>query len=257
MSTLNSYQTKEGILLDSNQAIDNVGIANSLTYNIGNPKTKIRRLQLGNFSTCNVFYNITSANNTLIIDEGSPTDITVPVGTYDVVSFSAALQTALNSAGLGGVFTVSISNVNLRLTITSTAPYTLSFPNTSVGIWLNMGFGRVRPAAQGPQSTLTSPYPVQLINVNKIGIQLLNINVAPIITSTSNGPCCHFIVDNNVPFGSQLIYIPQTETDNTIDSQFSNSFILSKNLKVLIYDLQTGQLLDNITHYQLLLNILC
>lgn len=84
----------------------------------------INRIHLKTSIIPNTQYNINSNNNTLMImwNEMSGPVPPIPVGQYTIVTFMAALETALNSVATVGVFTVTSDPLTYKIIITTTGP---------------------------------------------------------------------------------------------------------------------------------------
>lgn len=84
----------------------------------------INRIHLKTSIIPNTQYNINSNNNTLMImwNEMSGPVPPIPVGQYTLVTFMAALETALNSVATVGVFTVTSDPLTYKIIITTTGP---------------------------------------------------------------------------------------------------------------------------------------
>ena len=249
----NNFFQKRSIIICSKDRITGSSISNAQYFLPG--FNQVYQVQLGNFSLLNLINQVTSANNTFTITEtgGGTATITIPVGTYDYVAFATTLQNLLNSAGLTNTYTVTISPTNFLLNITgSSLPFSLSWPvplPNQPGAYYLMGFGDVLPAPTTPTTHLISPYGVNLINVNKIGISLVNTSI-PTLGWSSSKTNFNFVVDNFVGYGDQLIYRPFTIFENTVAS--ATPFALGGHITIQLYDLYTGNLLDtNGVDYQL------
>jgi hypothetical protein len=96
----------------------------------GPPNTPVR-VKLVNATIPYTWFNITTSNNQFTLVVGASTRaITIPPGNYDAAGLLAALQTALNAAGLG-VYTVTFSMTTYMYTITAASGnFSLTFPPT-------------------------------------------------------------------------------------------------------------------------------
>ena len=83
---------------------------------------QVSRIGISEIVMPNTFYNITSANNTISVNEGGGAQtVTITAGFYDIDTLLDALKTALDADGtLTGVFTCSYSTITYKVTIAST-----------------------------------------------------------------------------------------------------------------------------------------
>jgi hypothetical protein len=104
------------------------------------------------------YFEITAANDGLILtsDQGGPSTVNIPDGTYEGAALATALQTAMNadSTLTGGVitFAVSYSTTTHKFTIDATAGHTIAYTNTGSDAGLTLGFSADAAAVQ----TITS-----------------------------------------------------------------------------------------------------
>ena len=212
------------------------GSINNCTFNTVTYKN-VTKVQLHNFAILNVVKQTSANNGNFIITEAGPAvPFTIPPGTYDTLSLPTTLEALLNGGSLTGTYTVTVNPVNLELTISSTVPFSLSFPATG-GANYTLGYGYPVPPATGSALSHTSPFAVQLTNLNKIGIQIRNSTIPTI--GTSSAYCSfHFIVDNYPNYGSVLLYRPFFAAENLVVS--NNRFLIGGQMNVQLVDLSTG-----------------
>lgn len=228
------------------------GSISNATYRMVTPLVKIGRVRLENFVILNSFYAVTAANGNFTVTEslGPLATITIPPGTYDTVQFAAAVQAALNAAGLGNTYTVSVSLTTLRLTLTASGgaldPFSLSWPANSAQYPMGWGAGTAAPTAF--LLSHVSPFAVGLANLNKLLIRL-NTQSGGGALWASSSVNANFAVDVDVDFGSVFSYRPPVETFN---SQRFLPPIDSTSLSIELIDPVTGGRVDtNGQEYQL------
>lgn len=169
-------------------------------------------------SFANIFYNINSYNNVLILDDtvsSTSVPITLTPGQYTLTQFITALQSAINTALSGDSVTVVISNDPIAnvLTFTFTGGnigFTY-FDGTTVISTMGpvIGFTDDIPAG----SVLTMPYPYNLTGETELRIYSACIGNSKSIQSQPNGTSNLVdVVPITVPFGA-------TQTSNYNDTE--------------------------------------
>jgi len=227
------------ILVNSKDRIS--GTIEAGTFLLTMPMTRIGKIRLENFALLNSFYALTSTNNQFLVTEtlGLSATITIPPGTYDTATFAAAIQAAMNAAGLGNTYTAAVSQTNLILTITATGgaldTFSLSWPAN--GANYPMGWGLTTPAPTAAALSQTSPFTVGLSNLNKLLIRINTQSGGGSLWSTA-AVNANFAVDVDVDFGSVFSYRPPVETFNC--QKFSPP-VDSRSLGVELIDASTGQ----------------
>ena len=83
----------------------------------------VHHMKLLSASIPNSGYNINSTNNIIYVN-GNP--VVIPIGSYNTSNLPSTIQTALNGAGLGIVFTVTYSDITLKLTISGSVAFSIT-----------------------------------------------------------------------------------------------------------------------------------
>lgn len=181
------------------------------------PVVKARKVQLSNFCVANTAFAVQTGANVLIAEAGPAVAVVLPAGSPDLVAFAAQVQTALNAAGLAGVFTVTANVQTLRLTITSTVPFTISWPSVNSASYA-LGWGAPRFAVgTGAALTHTSPFACAgLLNATKIGLLVSFSSFSAIPVWASSNINASFVVDVSSPYGSMYAYRPLLDSENLV-----------------------------------------
>jgi len=228
------------VLINSRNRVS--GTISSGTYSLTVCQNTIGKIRLENFVILNAFLAVTAANNTFTLTEslGPSAVITISPGTYDTTEFATEIAAQITAAvGLANTYTVSVSPTTLALTITASGgaldTFSLSWGLASAV----MGYGP-SAAATANALTHTSPFAVQLGNLNKLLIRLETNNGGQQLWSTANA-VASFVVDINVNFGSYFSYTPSVETQNV--ALFPQP-IVPKLVRIELIDAETGALVD-------------
>lgn len=229
------------VLINSQNRIS--GIISAGTFSLAVCQSTVSQIRLENFVILNSFFAINASNNTFAVEESlGPSDIiSIPPGTYDIVQFASEISSLLAASGvLNNTYTVAVSPTSLELTITATGgaldPFRLNFGGGSSYV---LGWGR-NAAVTAYALSHTSPFSVQLGNINKLLIRL-ETNVGGTQVWATSSATANFVVDIDVNFGSYFSYTPSIETQNV--SSFPQP-IVPRYVKVELIDPITGALVD-------------
>ena len=234
---MNSFSTVRRILLNSSDGrASSPGSTASIKYTLPNFPNMIG-LQLTNFRCPNVIYTIRTGVNSQFFMNGNP--VNIPEGTYQINTLSSVLTTLL-----GGNFVVSILPYDLKLRITNTAPFTLSFPTRTPGAiplqfilgWPNQPDNVDLPTV----SNIVSPSTVQLLNSTKIGVKITTDSQETnlLVGYTTRNQAYSFRVDLFSNFGTETVYRPAYSDDQLIS--FNSTLNFGGNINVELFDLELG-----------------
>lgn len=110
---------KKTIILDSRNRLR--GTSTNFDVNI-NPPISFRTMKLKSFHTPVSWYNVTSANKTLTVEQSAITNtVTIAEGRYTMTQLLSAIETELINQ-TGSTFTVTISDITGLITIQDTTP---------------------------------------------------------------------------------------------------------------------------------------
>jgi len=105
-----------------------------------------------------VFDTVTSANNTFVINiSGTPTTITIPVGTYTGTSLAAQLQVLLAAVSAGFVVTWSATTLRFTFTMSAAVSWSLNFSSRRTAYSLLGFLPDSITSATGAGSSIVSP----------------------------------------------------------------------------------------------------
>src|SRR5260221_1687540 len=86
-----------------------------------NKPIKFNHISLESAQIPVTFYNINSSNNSFNINEGAgDTLITINPGSYNISDLVTQLSIKINSAGLGGAYTITYNGSTFKISIQST-----------------------------------------------------------------------------------------------------------------------------------------
>lgn len=264
-----NQQTGSSVLYPDNYILFNsrlrsAGTITNAYYSMAN-YPGIIKMRLQNFTMFNGIYAISSTlGDTFIITETAPgatATITIASGTYTGSQFASAISTILNNpaTGLTNSYSVVFDPITLKLTITEATgiglTFSLSWPSSG-GMYYQMGYGSTLPSATSFALTQISPFAVQLVNVNKIGVLFTQGGSIPTNGWSNCSSVFQFSIDMQDNFGSQLAYRPFTLMENTIMSSSLARFAIGGYVNIKLIDLATGLEIDaNGSEYQLLLEL--
>jgi hypothetical protein len=149
----------------------------------------VKSLRLLSASIPNSTYNINSTNNIIYVN-GNP--VIIPIGSYNTSNLPSTLQTTLNAAGLGIVFTVTYSDISFKLTISGTLAFTIGSGVNSINDILGL-------SVSGPSIVVTGNNIVDLRGDQYyyLIIDVLNNNVK----GSNLRDYGAYIIPTNVPSG--------------------------------------------------------
>ena len=104
------------------------------------PITELKGANLLSASIPNTIYNVTSANNTLYWTRGGARTASLSPGAYDYDTLADALKTAMDTADGTETYTISFSDITMKVTISCTAAFSLICTNTTSAMWYIIGF---------------------------------------------------------------------------------------------------------------------
>lgn len=151
-------------------------------------------------------YNINATNNSIYFNDGSIKNFLITPGNYSVTDLITTLQATFNSFSPNG-FVVSYSDVSMKLTITSTLPFSLLFgsytTNSSAYI---LGFADDNTVASTSHS---SDFAIDLSLPLYIYCTVDEFSTN--IKSTNNFDNATFVFPNKVNSSDILLFSKQTD----------------------------------------------
>ncbi len=109
----------------------------------------------------NLIYPIRSGRNTFVFNEGTINiNAVIPEGNYNSSNFLTTLKSVMDSASTAGrIYTVSISSITNKLTITGSGTFSLKFASssTSEDMWKIMGFNYLQDTSLNISQTGSMP----------------------------------------------------------------------------------------------------
>jgi len=191
------------------------GTAENCTVNFGNTMSRnVFKVVLKEASIPNTMYNITSYNNTIIVN-GTPYQ--VPVGKYDLASLTTALQTLLAAF----TFTVVPNTTTYKLTFNTSAPVTISSRDNGSTIARILGLHKVMNITTNSYVAphiydLSGPSMLFLYSPELCGTNSNMMTVKGGIPAIGN-----FIV--NAPFGEFITFEVREDMTDSIDMDNYNN----------------------------------
>lgn len=87
------------------------------------------------------YFEITTSNQNLYIDDGSPKTVAITVGSYTTgAALATQIQTDLNSASSGWTVTYDLSGSTYKFTLANTGSVDIVLSSTANAIWDTIGF---------------------------------------------------------------------------------------------------------------------
>jgi hypothetical protein len=190
-------------------SLRNSGSSSEFNINLSRPVFNVKKVQVSEVLIPNVFYNITSSNNTIIVDEGKGAQSSsITVGQYDITSLLSALKTALDGNNvLSGIFTCSYSTVTYKVTISSTVAFSITYGNLAD----NLGF----TDSTGSASTHTASRIFDISTTRQVYIQSNILTSAELNGKRQNILCK---VPLNTSFGAIITYKNESENSIVLDN---------------------------------------
>jgi hypothetical protein len=166
----------------------------------------------------NLFYNVTSSNNTFYFSQGG-TNYTAQIanGYYDSSSIVSPLQTALNAAGSSGTYTVSVSSTTGFLNITNNTTAFVITNTNALNLSRTLGFGTVNPASATSQTAIA---PIQI--PSNVYFNIAN-------QKKLYNPAKRSVLGVSIPllnsFGNLIRFLPEVSYDQIIDFTTQQNFL--------------------------------
>ena len=111
------------------------GTNNRPAYSLTVPVENIKQIRLSSVALPVTYYNVNSSNNNFIFTEDAdvfPEDLTLTPGNYTSTEFILELKTQMEAASNGGlIYTITLSLITLKLTISSTLGFSLTSSSSS------------------------------------------------------------------------------------------------------------------------------
>lgn len=169
------------------------------------PLLALESISLLSAAVANTLYNINASNNIVYWNRGGPLAVAIPPGAYSVTAFMLTLGTLMDAADGVESYSVGYSETTMKLSITCTAPFSLTCATTTNAAWVPMGWGGA--ASTGAAVTHVAPKVIRLDFPN-----YLCINVgewAPASLATTANVRSNFIISiqqnsQYVSFSNQL-----------------------------------------------------
>ena len=119
----------------------------------------------------NTLYNIDSSNNVVYWDRGGALMATLPPGAYSITSLMVMLGSLMSAADGAFSYTIAYSETTMKLTISTTAAFSLSVDNQDFALWTVLGWGG-QTAPTAAALSHTAPAVVRLDFPNQLLINL-------------------------------------------------------------------------------------
>jgi hypothetical protein len=198
-------------------------------------------------------YPVNSSNNTVVFSVNSILGVTytatITAGNYTGTTFAAALQTALNAAGSGVVFTVAYSSTTFKITITCGGVDEILIRAPSFGTTFNNISG-FRTTLVGFQNSVTGD---SVVNLAGTSLLKLYVNFSTDSVSSDNSNNLLAVIPVSV---SPFSYIFYNEEITTIPVIVSCRDTDLNNMRIMLLD-DNNEIwnLDDDFPYTLTLNV--
>ena len=214
----------------------NYGTSTNYYITLDEPLYNIQSVKLLHTRIPVSWYNITSANNIILFNEGSGNLIaTLTKGNYNITELIIEIKNKMDLIGVN-TYTVSYDKITMKLTISSTGSYILSFASSISTIWNMLGYNNVNTISN---ISHTSDNIIDLISVKYIQIVIPEIGIIGRSTNTNNEYT--FLVPVNEDKAS-IIQFNENNTFNQIQYNIHNKKDI-QNLHIIIKD-QDNNILD-------------
>lgn len=175
---------------------------------------------------CNSNYIFYEGNSTIKVLEGSVSyTYQVPYGNYNAMTFLSWLNTTIVARSITGTFS-AITN-KLTFTYTGTTAGTWGF-TTGTTCDYNMGFVSSLTATYPATTSITSPYPVDFLPIDRYIIHCNVLSNGLMLTTNSAISSCDIIasIPNTARLNSQIVY-ENTNTEYLVRSISNNAITIT------------------------------
>lgn len=175
---VNTRERIQAVINSARRANINMGeTSTNFTYQFNRTFTRVTEVVIQSIQFPFTFYAINSTNNTIRINRGATSSVTIPPGNYTATSMISMLNTALNTVvdpvtgfvynGFAGeTFVVTYSSTTMKFTITNGNPFTiysatsdpLSTLAKPLGFQVNSGSGVLKAIADSAANLVGPQY---------------------------------------------------------------------------------------------------
>lgn len=179
-------------------------------------------------------YTINSSNNLIYFNDGADEIATIPPGSYDYNSILTAIQTAMTTAGYGGVVTATYDNVTMKFTIATSTAIIFTWSNTTNSAAYILGWNN------GDTLLDTSHTSTNISHLSVPSTLYIIMDYFPNLCQTTYLDYCTFIIFSEMVSGYNTYHFANTqyimETSNNSHNRLQN---FNVNIKT-----RGGQLFD-------------
>jgi hypothetical protein len=169
------------------------GDNNNFYISFDEPIMNVHEIKLLHVNIPVTWYNINQYNNVINFNEGGPDlQASLPQGNYTVADLQTQIKTSMEAVG-ALTYTVTYSNVTMKLTITGSGVYSLNFNNNSSEIWQMLGYDNINYPSLLSQ---VAPNVIDLTPIKQILIMIPELGLIGRSSNTNNEYT--FIVPVNV-----------------------------------------------------------
>lgn len=198
---------------------------------LSNPVDDVVAVDASEIRIPKTFYNITSANNNIDINDGKAKSTSITAGNYGAYDLATAVQTALNGVSAG--WTVTYNPNQFTMTIANAGSFSVLFgtgPHASTSLAVPMGFTAVDLTGQ---TSYTGPNVVNLQNPDRLFIRCTEVGAS----SSSSGSMLNWswsLLMAGSNSGDEVV--------STVNSTYENSIKMHKRtLKTLNFTVGDDQ----------------
>jgi len=167
------------------------------------------------------FYTINETNNYFQLKIGaSYEDIFIPFGNYNANTLITAINTqwAATPSGTGNPLTITLNSVNGKLTFAYSSTLFINFPLNITSSQINYSYRILGFDANTSYSGLTinSPYPLNLLGINRLAIRSSKLAIASYNSVTLNLGITLSTIPVDVQSFSLISYTNQTDLNKAV-----------------------------------------
>lgn len=190
----------------------------------------VKSIELHHASIPHTIYLIrTGVNDTFdLVESGVGTaTITLSEGSYTSSQMETELKTQLDASSLAGAtYTVSISTMTAKMTITSNGPqFDFDFNQVNdyaLENYLGFDSGVNSSAIVGAVETLIAPYVIDLSPLTELFVKFSNFT--NIVRSSNGQPSC-FVIPVNVNFGEYINYNQEQTFQSIVFQSYQEMYL--------------------------------
>lgn len=203
-------------------------ITNSVYTTSGFPTQAVKMITLESIEFPFSFYIFNSTNNVITFNEGgSDLTATITPGNYTETQLAAEIKTQMEAAG-ALTYTVTYSDITLKLTIAATGAFSLNWANSTSLAYKLLGWNNANTSSSATQ---VAPNALNIAGTNSIYISIRNWVQRNITSSLGS---FSFKVPVNTSSGDIIFYTNNSGLHQPIYSQ--NVGFSERDLQVTIYD---------------------